>query len=79
MSNQAVPASVAQSDVYPTGEQEVAGPPLGPVRLIMKYFLRHSLPSANSRGAVVSFWQKNVHKYWFTVRGLCLSRKSVVR
>ena len=31
MSNQAVPASVAQSDVYPTGEQEVAGPPLGPV------------------------------------------------
>ena len=24
----------------------------------------HSLPSAYSRRAVVSFWQKNVHKYW---------------
>ena len=30
-------------------------------RLIMKYFLWYSLPSADSRRAVVSFWQKNVH------------------
>ena len=30
-------------------------------RLIMKYFYVHSLPSADSRRAVVSFWRKNVH------------------
>ena len=30
-------------------------------RLIMKYFYGHSLPSADSRRAVVSFWRKNVH------------------
>ena len=29
-------------------------------------FYGHSLPSADSRRASVSFWQKNVHKYWLT-------------
>ena len=29
-------------------------------------FYSDSLPSAYSRRAVVSFWQKNVHKYWLT-------------
>ena len=24
----------------------------------------HSLSSADSKGAVVSFWRKNVHTYW---------------
>ena len=55
---------------HPTGDQEVAGSApaevgnILPWRLIMKYFLviyGHSLPSADSRRAVVSFWQKNVH------------------
>ena len=33
----------------------------------MKYILYgHSLPSADSRRTVVSFLQKNVHKYWLT-------------
>ena len=27
-------------------------------------FCSHFLPSADSRTAVVSFWQKNVHKCW---------------
>ena len=29
-------------------------------------FYGHSLPSADSRRAVVSLWQKNVHMYWLT-------------
>ena len=51
----------------PTGDQEVAGSTPAKVgnilswRLIMKYFYGHSLPSADSRRAVVSFWRKNVH------------------
>ena len=52
----------------PTGDQEVAGSTPAEVgnilslRLIIKYiFYSHSLPSADSRRAVVSFWQKNVH------------------
>ena len=51
------PASVAQLDVRPTRDQEVAGlNPAGsatffPGDLITKYF--HSLPSADSRRAVV--------------------------
>ena len=35
---------------------------------ITKHFYSHSLPSADSRRAVVSFWQKIVHKYWLTVK-----------
>ena len=42
--------SVAQSDVRPSGD----------------IFYSHSLPSTTSRRVVVSFWQKNVNKYWFT-------------
>ena len=34
----------------------------------MKYFYSHSLPSSDSRRAVVSFWRNNVHKYWLTAR-----------
>ena len=51
----------------PTGDQEVAGSTPAEVgnilswRLIVKYFYGHSLPSADSRRAVVSFWRKNVH------------------
>ena len=63
-------ASMAQMAACPTGNQEVMG--VIPVRfssilsprLIIKYFLR-SFSFAGSRRAVVSFWQKNVHKYWF--------------
>ena len=36
------------------------------LRLIMKYFYGHYLPSADSVRAVVSFCQNNVHKYWLT-------------
>ena len=65
-----MPALVAQSDVCPTGDQEVTGVILngsGNIlswRLIMLYFLQSFFPSADSRKAVVSIWQKNVHKYW---------------
>ena len=53
----------------PTGDQEVAGSTPAEVgnilswRLIMKFstVYSHSLPSADSRRAVVSFWRKNVH------------------
>ena len=53
---------MAQLDARPTGDQEVAGSTPAEVgnilswRLIVKYFLRHSLPSADSRKAVISFW-----------------------
>ena len=51
----------------PTGDQEVAGQP--PPRSATFFrgdwswniFYGHSLPSADSRRAVVSFWRKNVH------------------
>ena len=39
----------------------------------------HSLPSADSRRAVVSFWQKNVHNTGEPLRGLSLPSKRVVR
>ena len=64
--------SVAQLDVHPTGNQELMGLiPDGSNnilswRLIMKYFLRSPLSSADSRRAVVWFWQKNTGKYWLT-------------
>ena len=57
----AQPALVALLDVRPTGDQEGAVGSILSWRLIMKYFLRHSLPSADSRRAIVSFLQKNVH------------------
>ena len=34
-------------------------------------FYGHSLPSADSRRAVVSFWRKNVHNTGSHIRGLC--------
>ena len=48
------PVSVAQLDAHPTGDQEVVGSTPSKVgnilswRLIMKYFLSHSRPSADS-------------------------------
>ena len=53
-----MPASVAQLDARPTGDQEVAG--LAPAGSAT-FFRGHSLPSAVSRRAVVSFRRKNVH------------------
>ena len=68
----------------PTGDQEVAGSTPAEVgnilswRLIMKYFYGHSLPSPDSRRAVVSFWRKNVHNTE-PLSGLSLPSKRVVR
>ena len=66
------PASVAQFDAHSTGDQEAAG--LIPTWSASfssgdwswKIFYGHSLPPADSRRADVSFWLKNVHKYWLT-------------
>ena len=64
----AFPPSVTQLDAHQTGDQEAVGLTLAGSAaffravLIMKCFYGHSLPSAESRRAVVSFWQKNVHK-----------------
>ena len=80
-----LPVSMTQLDALPTGNQEVAGStPNGSATffrgdLIMKYFYGPSLPSTDSRGAVVSFWQKNVHNTGYPLRGLSLPSKSVVR
>ena len=35
-------------------------------------------PSADSRRAVVSFWQKNVHKYWLTAWRIKPAQKQVL-
>ena len=53
-----------------TGDQEVAGSILAKsdifsLRLIVKVFIQSFSPT-DSRRVVVSFWQKNVHKYWLT-------------
>ena len=58
----------------PTGDQEVVGltPAVsaaffrGDGDWSWNIFYGHSLPSADSRRAVVSFWQKNVAQYWLT-------------
>ena len=58
---------MAQLDVHPTGDQEVAG--LNPAGLATFFhgegsrniFYGHSLPSTDSRRAIGSFWLKNVH------------------
>ena len=60
------PASVAQSEVHLTGDQVT-----GHI---------HSVPSTDMRRAFVSFWQKNVHKYWLNAfedlacPGKCVAR-----
>ena len=60
-------ASVAQLDARPSGDQEVAGSSPTEVGNFFRgdwswnIFYGHSLPSADSRRAVVSFWRKNVH------------------
>ena len=46
--------------------------------LVMQKLLRHSLPSADSRRAGVSYWRKNAH--WVLVNCLgCLPRNSLAR
>ena len=58
---------MVQLDARLTGDQEVADSnPGGSSRFfrkdsIMKYFLRYSLSSVDSRRTVVSSWRKNVH------------------
>ena len=58
--------SVVQSDVRPTGDNEVRG--LTPARSgnilsCRNIFYCHSLPLADSRRTVMSFLRENVHKY----------------
>ena len=58
---------MAQSDARMTDDQEVAGSITSGSRdIFSKYFYGHSFPLADSRSAGVSFYQNNVHKYWFT-------------
>ena len=58
---------MAQFDARPTGDQEVAGSTPAESATFFRgdwsgnIFYGHSLPSADSRRAVVSFLQKNVH------------------
>ena len=66
-----IAASMAQSDAYLTGDQEVTGfIPAGSSnilwwRWIMKYFLlSDSLPSAVFQKGSCQFRQENVHKYY---------------
>ena len=67
-------ALAVQKDMHPTGDQKGAGWILSPGsgnipswRLIMKYFFMVILSlSADSRKAVVSFWQKDVQMFWLT-------------
>ena len=65
-----MPPSVAQLDLHPTGDQEVGvGFLPGPATFFhgdWNIFYGHSLHSADWRRANASFWQKKVHKYWFT-------------
>ena len=61
---------MAQSDARPTGDQEVQGSISAMsgniffVEIDHEIFSMVILPYADSRRAFVSFWQKNVHKYW---------------
>ena len=58
---------MAQSDAHMTDDREVAGSiTAGSCDIFSKYFYGHSFPLADSRSAVVSFYQNNVHKNWFT-------------
>ena len=59
------PATVAQLDARPTGDQEVMGSTPAKVGNILLWrliiFYGHSLSSADLRKAVVSICRKNVH------------------
>ena len=67
---------MAWLDAHLAGDQEVADsiPAVSGKILLLRWswniFYCHSSPSADSRRAVVSFWQKNAHKYWLPLRGL---------
>ena len=62
---------MTQSDAYPSGDQEIVG--LIRVRqcsfleIDYEIFSSHSLPSADSRSTVVSFWQKNMNRGFLQV------------
>ena len=79
-----MPATVAQLDAHPSGDQEVAGSTPAwsatffSVGWSQNISYGHSLPSADSRRTVVSFWQKNVHNTGQLLRGLSLPSKNVV-
>ena len=66
-------ASVAQLDVRPTGDQEVAGStPTGSATffrgdLIMKYFLRSFSPFPRFKKGSCQFLAKECAQYWLTV------------
>ena len=68
------PASAAQLDVRRTGDKEIVGSITAIPAVFFcedwswNIFYGHSLPSVDSR-AVVSFWQKNMHKHWLTTEG----------
>ena len=67
------PGHVALSVGHLTHKSEV----LGSIPSLATYFLS---PSADSRGAVVSYWEKYVHEVLVNhLGGLSLPRKSVVR
>ena len=65
-----VPASVAQLDARPTGDQEVAGSTPAEVgnilswRLIMKYFLRSFSPFRWFKKGSCQFLAKECAQYW---------------
>ena len=67
-------ALVPPLDAQPIDDQEVAGSiPVGSGNILWEdwswnIFYSQSLPSADSRTVVVSFWGKNVHKYWLTAK-----------
>ena len=74
-----MPASEAQSNARPTGDRGGGGGGgrgFYPRRVLQhsyveigheiswNIFYGHSRPSAESKNAIVSFWLRNVHKYW---------------
>ena len=67
-----LPASVAQLDARPTGDQEVAGSTPAEVgnilswRLIMKYFLRSFSPFRWFKKGSCQFLAKECAQYWLT-------------
>ena len=67
-----MPASVAQLDARPTGDQEVAGSTPAEVgnilswRLIMKYFLRSFSPFRWFKKGSCQFLAKECAQYWLT-------------